>query len=65
MSDGTSTLHFLDPLTFQPIGQLQVMNGSLPVVYLNELEYVKGEIYAQCLAVQPHRPDLTANWTSH
>ena len=46
MSDGTSTLHFLDPLTFQPIGQLQVTNGSNPVVYLNELEYVKGEIYA-------------------
>ena len=46
MSDGTSTLHFLDPVTFERIGQLQVMNGSFPVAYLNELEYVKGEIYA-------------------
>ena len=46
LSDGTSTLHFLDLVTFQPIGQLQVVNGSLPVACLNELEYVKGEIYA-------------------
>lgn len=46
VSDGTSTLHFLDPVTFQRIGQLHVINGSLPVGYLNELEFVKGEIYA-------------------
>ena len=46
MSDGTSTLHFLDPKTFQEIGSVQVTDDSGPVVNLNELEYVNGEVYA-------------------
>jgi glutamine cyclotransferase len=46
MSDGTSTLHFLDPQTFEEIGQLNVTDSSGPVTMLNELEYVQREIYA-------------------
>jgi glutamine cyclotransferase len=46
MSDGTSTLHFLDPQTFEEIGQLAVFDNNGPVIRLNELEYIKGEIYA-------------------
>jgi glutamine cyclotransferase len=46
MSDGTSTLHFLDPETFQEIGQIEVYDRNGPVTKLNELEYVQGEIYA-------------------
>jgi glutamine cyclotransferase len=46
MSDGTSTLHFLDPQTFEEIGQLEVFDDDGPVNKLNELEYVQGEIYA-------------------
>jgi glutamine cyclotransferase len=46
MSDGTSTLHFLDPETFEEIGQLEVFDNNGPVTRLNELEYVQGEIYA-------------------
>ena len=46
MSDGTSTLHFLDPQTFEEIGQLGVFDNDGPVTRLNELEYVQGEIYA-------------------
>jgi len=46
MSDGTSTLHFLDPQTFEEIGQLEVSGNDGPVTRLNELEYVQGEIYA-------------------
>jgi glutamine cyclotransferase len=46
MSDGTSTLHFLDPQTFEEIGQLEVCDSDGPVTKLNELEYVQGEIYA-------------------
>jgi glutaminyl-peptide cyclotransferase len=46
MSDGTSTLHFLDPQTFDEIGQLNVSDDSGPVTRLNELEYIRGEIYA-------------------
>jgi glutamine cyclotransferase len=46
MSDGTSTLYFLDPRTFKTIGQLQVVDNTGPVSALNELEYVEGAIYA-------------------
>jgi glutamine cyclotransferase len=46
MSDGTSTLHFLDPLTFEETGQISVFTNNGPVDRLNELEYVQGEIYA-------------------
>ena len=46
MSDGTSTLHFLDPETFEEIGRIEVRDNDSPVTRLNELEYVQGEIYA-------------------
>jgi len=46
MSDGTSTLRFLDPVSFREIGRLAVRDRGQPVNYLNELEYVRGEIYA-------------------
>ena len=46
MSDGTSTLHFLDTQTFEKIGEIQVFDNYGPVTGLNELEYVEGEIYA-------------------
>jgi len=46
MSDGTSTLHFLNPETFQQTGRIDVRDGDSPVNGLNELEYVKGKIYA-------------------
>ena len=46
MSDGTATLYFLDPTTFEETGRAQVVDGEQPVVRLNELEYVKGEVWA-------------------
>jgi len=46
MSDGTSTLYFLDPQTFQEVDRLAVHTRDGPVSRLNELEYVQGEIYA-------------------
>ena len=46
MSDGTSTLHFLDPETFEETGHIDVFDGDGQVTRLNELEYVRGEIYA-------------------
>ena len=46
MSDGTSALRFLDPDTFQEIRRLPVLDGRKRITKLNELEYVKGEIYA-------------------
>ena len=46
MSDGTSTLHFLDPETFEEISQVEVSSNNIPVTRINELEYIQGEIYA-------------------
>jgi glutamine cyclotransferase len=46
MSDGSSTLYFWDPETFKEIGHLDVTSGGRSVPELNELEYVRGEIYA-------------------
>jgi glutaminyl-peptide cyclotransferase len=46
MSDGTSTLRFLDPETLRPVRTLQVKDGNRPVEELNELEVVNGEILA-------------------
>ena len=46
MSDGTATLRFLDPKTFQVVGRVTVRSRGRPVEELNELEYVEGEIYA-------------------
>ena len=46
MSDGSSILHFLDPQTFENIRDLPVFDTNGPVTGLNELEFIKGEIYA-------------------
>jgi len=46
MSDGTSTLRFLDPNSFRETGRIVVRDGGQPVRDLNELEFVRGEIYA-------------------
>jgi glutamine cyclotransferase len=46
MSDGSATLTFWDPETFEEIGSIVVRAGGRPVTSLNELEYIKGEIYA-------------------
>ena len=46
MSDGTSTLYFLHPDSFEEIGRIEVFDDYGPVTRLNELEYVRGEIYA-------------------
>ena len=46
MSDGTPELRFLDPRSLREIGRLQVTFNGKPVPNLNELEWVKGLIYA-------------------
>jgi glutamine cyclotransferase len=46
MSDGTSTLHFLDPETFEVVRQVGVYDEAGPITALNELECVNGEVYA-------------------
>ncbi|MHC4118878.1 MAG: glutaminyl-peptide cyclotransferase [Planctomycetota bacterium] len=46
MSDGTPMLYFLDRQTFKRVHKIMVLEGDDAVWWLNELEYVDGEIYA-------------------
>jgi glutamine cyclotransferase len=46
MSDGTHQLRFLDPDDFIVRRTISVYDGSRPLRELNELEYIKGELYA-------------------
>jgi len=46
LSDGTSRLRFLSPDNFSVTRTLNVVDGKEPVTELNELEYVKDQIYA-------------------
>jgi glutamine cyclotransferase len=46
MSDGTSTLRFLDPGTLQEEGRVEVVEGGRPVTGLNELEMMRGDLLA-------------------
>ncbi|MBO0725314.1 MAG: glutaminyl-peptide cyclotransferase [Blastocatellia bacterium] len=46
MSDGSSRIRFIDPDTFEVQRMITVQDGGRNVTQLNELEYIKGEIYA-------------------
>ncbi len=45
-SDGTATLRFRDPDTFRETRHILVRDGGKIIDQLNELEFIKGEIYA-------------------
>jgi len=46
MSDGTSRIRFLNPDTFEVQRVIRVQDNGRDITQLNELEYIKGEIYA-------------------
>jgi glutaminyl-peptide cyclotransferase len=46
LSDGTSQIRFIDPQTFEVRRTVNVRDGGQAVREINELEYVKGEIWA-------------------
>lgn len=46
MSDGTEYLTYIDPTTFNVIKTIQVCDDAKVIKNLNELEYIKGEIWA-------------------
>jgi len=46
MSDGSNILHILDPYTFRETGRINVTVRGSPLYGLNELEFIKEEIYA-------------------
>ncbi|MGB0806064.1 MAG: glutaminyl-peptide cyclotransferase [Salibacteraceae bacterium] len=46
MTDGSANLHFIDPNTMEKTGTVKVFNNGRPLMYLNEVEYVNGFVYA-------------------
>lgn len=46
LSDGSHRLRFLDPETLTVTKTINVLDRGRPIDRLNELEYIKGEIYA-------------------
>jgi len=60
MSDGTPEIRLLNPRTLQPAGRILVTLDGKAVNNVNELEWVKGEIYANVwqtnwiLRIDPH-----------
>lgn len=64
MSDGTDYLYFLDPETFQVIGSVGVTWQGDPIERLNELEFIRGEVYANIwqtddiLRINPHSGEV-------
>jgi len=46
MSDGTSTIRYRDPVTFEPVKTLTVTEKDAVVGNVNELEFINGFIYA-------------------
>ena len=46
LSDGSDTLFFLDPSTFQVVRTLPVTLDGRPLERLNELEWIKGEVWS-------------------
>lgn len=46
LSDGTATLRFFDPDTFKEVRRITVTDHGKPITQLNELEFIRGEIYS-------------------
>ena len=46
MSDGTDEIRILNPETFKKVGSINVYTDNSKVMYLNELEWINGEIWA-------------------
>ena len=46
LSDGTSTLYFLNSMNYSVERKVFVSNNGIPIERINELEYIKGKVYA-------------------
>lgn len=46
MTDGTSEIRCLDPFSLRELRRIQVRDGTAKIFYLNELEIIHGEIWA-------------------
>lgn len=67
MSDGSDRLTFRDPVTFAPVGEVDVRRGENTVTELNELECVDGQVWAniwgsnEIVRIDPASGQLTAS----
>lgn len=52
MSDGSNEIRFIDLATFKVSRTISVLRHGLPLTQLNELEWVKGELYANIWQTQ-------------
>lgn len=59
MSDGSHILTFLDPETFKSQKKMPVLLNGKPLFLLNELEFVKGEIWANIWHSEESETDTT------
>jgi len=67
ISDGTATLTVVEHETLDKMSSMQVMDGGKPVRFLNELEYIKGEVWAnvwqtECIARINHKTGTVRGW---
>ncbi len=46
MSNGTNTIYFRNPKTFNILSSIDIYDYNYPLTNLNELEYINGEIWA-------------------
>jgi len=46
MSDGSADIRVWDPATLKEVRRITVKDGAKPITQLNELEWIRGEIYA-------------------
>lgn len=46
VSDGTPVLRFFNPVTFKEVRHVTVKDHGKPVTEINELEYIRGQVYA-------------------
>jgi len=46
MSDGTNMIYYMDPEYFTEVDRIEVYDNNGPVLQLNELEYIRGRIFA-------------------
>jgi glutamine cyclotransferase len=52
MSDGTNQIRFMDPVTFKVTRTISVFSHGQPLKQQNELEYIKGELFANIWQTQ-------------
>uniref|UniRef100_A0A453GEH8 Glutaminyl-peptide cyclotransferase n=1 Tax=Aegilops tauschii subsp. strangulata TaxID=200361 RepID=A0A453GEH8_AEGTS len=66
-SDGTSKLYQLDPISLEVTKTVTVKYQDNDVSYINELEYINGEVWANvwqtdCIARVSHEDGQVASW---